>query len=73
MTTDEAIKEHTKALLAVTAAREYFRQSARPDRAAILRRINLEAAWRRTIATREELRFFEALPTRQRRPTRDRC
>ncbi len=71
MTTDEAIREHTKALLAVTAAREHFRQSSRPDRPAILRRINLGTFWRQTISARQELRFFEALPT-HRRPARDR-
>lgn len=71
MTTDKAIREHTKALLAATAAREYFRQCSRPDRCAILRRINLATFWRQTISVREELRFFEALPGHP-HPARDR-
>lgn len=71
MTTDEAIKEHTKALLAVTAARECLRQRALQGRPPLHRRVNLGHFWRRTISVRQELRFFEALP-RHPHPARDR-
>ncbi len=71
MTTDEALREHTRALLAVTAAREYLHRTGRLDRPDIRRRVDLGTVWRRTLTARQTLRFFGSLPGRS-RPVRGR-